>query len=72
MPFPLQEDIRQNLVISDNKVRLLETQVCEEQLASAYGRKVIIFFFGLIRYYIGADANHHSAFLSVETESGRN
>ncbi|XP_042951360.1 uncharacterized protein LOC122286556 isoform X1 [Carya illinoinensis] len=33
------EDTRQNLVSSDNKVRLLETQVCEEQLASANGRK---------------------------------
>ncbi|KAF5466941.1 hypothetical protein F2P56_016820 [Juglans regia] len=33
------EDTRQNLVISDNKVRLLETRVCEEQLASANGRK---------------------------------
>lgn len=33
------EDTRQKLVISDNKVRQLETQVCEEQLASADGRK---------------------------------
>lgn len=35
-----QEDTRQKLVISDNKVRQLETQVCEEKLASADGRKV--------------------------------
>lgn len=33
------EDTRQKLVISDNKVHQLETQVCEEQLASANGRK---------------------------------
>lgn len=33
------EDARQKLVISDNKVRQLETEVCEEQLASANGRK---------------------------------
>ncbi|XP_059458195.1 uncharacterized protein LOC132187779 isoform X2 [Corylus avellana] len=33
------EETRQKLVISDNKVRQLETQVCEEQLASANGRK---------------------------------
>ncbi|KAJ9680763.1 hypothetical protein PVL29_019931 [Vitis rotundifolia] len=33
------EDTRQKLVISDNKVRQLETQVCEEQQASADGRK---------------------------------
>jgi hypothetical protein len=42
LPFLLQEDTRQKLVISDNKVRQLETQVCEEQLASANGRKVIM------------------------------
>ncbi|XAR63152.1 hypothetical protein NMG60_11022991 [Bertholletia excelsa] len=33
------EDTRQKLVISDNKVRQLEAQVCEEQLASACGKK---------------------------------
>ncbi|XP_057980290.1 uncharacterized protein LOC131166072 isoform X2 [Malania oleifera] len=33
------EDMRQKLVISDNKVHQLETQVCEEQQASASGRK---------------------------------
>ncbi|XP_030929832.1 myosin-6 isoform X1 [Quercus lobata] len=33
------EDTRQKLVISDNNVRQLETKVCEEQLASANGRK---------------------------------
>ncbi|KAK9273592.1 hypothetical protein L1049_018402 [Liquidambar formosana] len=33
------EDARQKLVTSDNKVRQLETQVCEEQLASMNARK---------------------------------
>ncbi|KAK2994304.1 hypothetical protein RJ640_024027 [Escallonia rubra] len=35
----LQEDTRQKLVISDNKVRQLEAQTCELQLASANGIK---------------------------------
>lgn len=35
------EDTRQKLVIADNKVRQLEAQICEEQLASATGRKRI-------------------------------
>nr|AZL19389.1 transcription factor MYB18 [Diospyros kaki] len=35
------EDTRQKLVISDNKVRQLEAQICEEQLASASQRKRI-------------------------------
>lgn len=38
------------MVISDNNVRQLETKVCEEQLASANGRKVK--FFVKIKYYI--------------------
>ena len=38
----LQEETRQKLVASDNKIRQLEAQVCEEQLASANGRKVIL------------------------------
>lgn len=33
------EDTRQKLVTSDNKIRQLETQVCQEQQASANGRK---------------------------------
>lgn len=33
------EDTREKLVISDNKVRQLEAQVCEEQLTSASSRK---------------------------------
>ncbi|KAA8515952.1 hypothetical protein F0562_019131 [Nyssa sinensis] len=33
------EDTRQKLVFSDNKIRQLDAQVCEEQLASANGRK---------------------------------
>lgn len=37
----LQEDTRQRLVFSENKVRQLETQVCEEQLASGIGKKVM-------------------------------
>ncbi|KAJ6328481.1 hypothetical protein OIU77_010218 [Salix suchowensis] len=36
---PKLEETRQKLVASDNKIRQLETQVCEEQLASANGRK---------------------------------
>ncbi|XP_021692821.2 uncharacterized protein LOC110673899 isoform X2 [Hevea brasiliensis] len=36
---PKLEEARQKLVISDNKVRQLEAQVVEEQLASASGRK---------------------------------
>ncbi|KAF3439964.1 hypothetical protein FNV43_RR18242 [Rhamnella rubrinervis] len=35
------EDTRQKLVFSDNKVRQLETQVCEEQLASGSRKKRI-------------------------------
>ncbi|PSS21599.1 Myosin-2 heavy chain like [Actinidia chinensis var. chinensis] len=35
------EETRQKLVISDNKVRQLEAQICEEQLASASERKRI-------------------------------
>lgn len=37
-----QDETREKLVISDNKIRQLETQVCEEQLASASGKKVIM------------------------------
>ncbi|KAL5538184.1 hypothetical protein UlMin_043682, partial [Ulmus minor] len=33
------EDTRQKLVISDNKVRQLESQVCKEQLTSESGKK---------------------------------
>ncbi|XP_044493067.1 uncharacterized protein LOC123216641 isoform X3 [Mangifera indica] len=33
------DETREKLVISDNKIRQLETQVCEEQLASASGKK---------------------------------
>ena len=40
----LQEDIRQKLVNSDNKVRQLETQVSEAQQASANARKVNMLF----------------------------
>ncbi|KAJ6679515.1 SMAD/FHA DOMAIN-CONTAINING PROTEIN [Salix purpurea] len=36
---PKLEETRQRLVASDNKIRQLEAQVCEEQLASANGRK---------------------------------
>ncbi|CAK7347939.1 unnamed protein product [Dovyalis caffra] len=36
---PKLEEARQKLVASDNKVRQLEAQVCEEQLVSANGRK---------------------------------
>ncbi|KAJ6722777.1 SMAD/FHA DOMAIN-CONTAINING PROTEIN [Salix koriyanagi] len=36
---PKLEETRQKLVASDNKIRQLEAQVCEEQLASANGRK---------------------------------
>ncbi|XP_015584544.2 uncharacterized protein LOC8270655 isoform X3 [Ricinus communis] len=36
---PKLEEARQKLVFSDNKVRQLESQVAEEQLASANGRK---------------------------------
>ncbi|KAJ6400441.1 hypothetical protein OIU84_015982 [Salix udensis] len=36
---PKLEETRQKLVVSDNKIRQLEAQVCEEQLASANGRK---------------------------------
>ncbi|XP_031269676.1 myosin heavy chain, non-muscle isoform X2 [Pistacia vera] len=36
------DETREKLVISDNKIRQLETQVCEEQLASASGKKVIM------------------------------
>lgn len=35
-----QEETRQKLVLSDNKVRQLEAQICEVQLASASERKV--------------------------------
>ena len=38
--FSQQEETRQKLVISDNKVRQLEAQTYEEQLASASERKV--------------------------------
>ncbi|XP_011034583.1 PREDICTED: trichohyalin isoform X2 [Populus euphratica] len=37
--MPKLEETRQKLVASDNKIRQLEAQVCEEQLASANGRK---------------------------------
>lgn len=37
-----QDETREKLVISDNKIRQLETQVYEEQLASASGTKVIM------------------------------
>ncbi|GFY92436.1 SMAD/FHA domain-containing protein [Actinidia rufa] len=37
----LQEETRQKLVLSDNKVRQLEAQTCDEQLASASERKRI-------------------------------
>lgn len=35
------EDTRQKLVLSDNKTRQLETQVCEQQLATANERKKV-------------------------------
>jgi len=45
MRFLLQEDTRQKLVVSDNKVRQLETQVHEEKLATENEMKVIISFY---------------------------
>lgn len=41
IPFMLQEDTRQKLVVSDNKVRQLETQVHQEKLTNENGMKVI-------------------------------
>ena len=48
--FLLQEDTRQNLAVSDNKVRQLEAQVHEGKLTIANGVKVIRYFY--IEYHV--------------------
>lgn len=48
--YLLQEDTRQKLVNSDNKVRQLEAQVSEAKQASANARKVNLFSFFVPAY----------------------
>lgn len=45
----LQDETREKLVVSDNKVRQLEAQILEEQMTSAYGKKVMICSLGQVK-----------------------